>query len=192
MDSAGRVTAEHRMAEFPADALGGGIARLGPSGGREEIVQRVFELASRVTLLSDGGKPMDGDNFLVEVFEGLGATKEWPAPGSRDWTRLRRIALRKVVARLAREGLLDGIAVGYAEGSEGETETTAAKDEGSASHADGNGERATVGENPRAGFEAYGAMIRRGQRNPTGWFRLVNTPKSVLGRPVRSGPSALS
>ena len=99
------------MASGKRLSVWGVLTRLGHSGGREEIVQRVFELASRVTLLSDGGKPMDGDNFLVEVFEGLGATKEWPAPGSRDWTRLRRIALRKVVARLAREGLLDGIVV---------------------------------------------------------------------------------
>jgi len=89
------------------------LARLGHRGDRDGIIQQVFEAASRVTFRSeDGGEPMDGGDFLVEVFESLGTTTDWPPCGSREWTRLREAAVRTILARLAREGLLDAVAVG--------------------------------------------------------------------------------
>jgi hypothetical protein len=88
------------------------LARLGHRGERDGIIQHVFEATSRVALRSDGGEPLDGGDFLVEVFESLGTTTDWPPCGSREWTRLRKEAIRKVLARLAREGLLDAVAVG--------------------------------------------------------------------------------
>jgi len=89
------------------------LARLGHRGDRDGIIQHVFEAASRVTFRSeDGGEPMDGGDFLVDVFESLGTTTDWPPSGSRQWTRLREVAVRKILARLAREGLLDAVAVG--------------------------------------------------------------------------------
>ena len=88
------------------------LARLGHRGDRDEIIQHVFEATSRVALRSDGGEPLDGGDFLVEVFEALGTTRDWPPCGSREWARLRVAALRKIIARLAREGLLDAVAVG--------------------------------------------------------------------------------
>ena len=88
------------------------LARLGHRGDRDEIIQHVFEAASRVTFRSDGGEPLDGGDYLVEVFESLGTTRDWPPCGSREWTRLREIAVRRILARLAREGLLDAVSVG--------------------------------------------------------------------------------
>jgi len=88
------------------------LARLGHRGDRDEIIQHVFEATSRVALRSGGGEPLDGGDFLVEVFESLGTTQDWPPSGSREWARLRVAALRKIIARLAREGLLDAVAVG--------------------------------------------------------------------------------
>jgi hypothetical protein len=89
------------------------LARLGHRGDRDAIIQHVFEAASRVTFRSeDGGEPVDGGDFLVETFEALGTTEDWPPSGSRQWTRLREVAVRRILARLAREGLLDAVAVG--------------------------------------------------------------------------------
>lgn len=88
------------------------LARLGHRGERDGIIQHVFEATSRVALRSGGGEPLDGGDFLVEVFESLGTTQDWPPSGSREWARLRVAALRKIIARLAREGLLDAVAVG--------------------------------------------------------------------------------
>ena len=89
------------------------LARLGHRGGdRDEIIQQVFEATSRVALRSGGGEPLDGGDFLVETFEALGTTKDWPPCGGREWTRLREVAVRRILARLAREGLLDAVAVG--------------------------------------------------------------------------------
>lgn len=87
------------------------LARLGHAGDHDQIIQDVFEATSRVTLLSPDGKPLDGDDFLCGVFDRLGTTRSWPACGSDAWERLRLVALRRVVARLAREGLLDCVAV---------------------------------------------------------------------------------
>jgi hypothetical protein len=88
------------------------LARLGHRGDRDGIIQHVFEATSRVALRSDGGEPLDGGDFLVEVFKALGTTRDWPPCGGYDWTRLREIAVRRIIARLAREGLLDAVAVG--------------------------------------------------------------------------------
>ncbi len=87
------------------------LARLGHIGDHDEIIQHVFEATSRVTLRSNDGKPVDGDNYLCAVFDSLGSTEDWPACGSPEWERLRLTALRRVVARLASEGLLDCVAV---------------------------------------------------------------------------------
>ncbi|MFQ5463972.1 MAG: hypothetical protein ACE5E5_15275 [Phycisphaerae bacterium] len=164
------------------------LERLGHQGrDRDDIIEHVFENTSRLTVRSDDGEPMDGGDFLVEVFESLGTTKDWPGCGSPEWVRLRFRALTMVVKRLGREGLLDAIAVGCATDAEGETETPAAKDEGSASNAvdcDETQEAKYDGADPRVGVQAYRAMIRRGRRNPSGWFRLVNrdTPYRVIVR----------
>jgi hypothetical protein len=89
------------------------LARLGHRGGdRDEIIQQVFEATSRVALRSGGGEPLDGGDYLVETFEALGTSETWPPCGSREWTRLRVAAVRRILARLAREGLLDAVAVG--------------------------------------------------------------------------------
>jgi len=89
------------------------LAGLGHRGGdRDAIIQHLFETTSRVTFRSDGGEPLDGGDFLVETFEALGTTEDWPPSGSRQWTRLREVAVRRIIARLAREGLLDAVAVG--------------------------------------------------------------------------------
>ena len=64
-----------------------------------------------MTLRTHDGKPLDGDDFLCGVFDRLGTTRNWPVCGSVEWERLRLVALRSVVARLAREGLLDCVAV---------------------------------------------------------------------------------
>ena len=88
------------------------LARLGHRGERDGIIQHVFEMTSRVTFRSGRGEPMDGGDFLVQVFDSLGTTTDWPPSGSREWTRLREIAVCKILARLAREGLLDAVAVG--------------------------------------------------------------------------------
>ena len=172
--------------------------RGGDKGDREETIQHIFEMASRVTVRSDDGKPIDGDVFLVETFEALGGTKDWPACGSSEWVRLREVALRRVVARLAREGLLDAIAVGRATDAEGEMETPAAKDEGSASDGeqDGGGSDTTGAEavdvdmaqaakdenpNPRTGVQVGRALIRRCQRNPKGLVQVRGSRDAVPG-----------
>jgi hypothetical protein len=87
------------------------LARLGHRGDRDGIIQHVFEATSRVALRSGGGESLDGGDFLVETFEALGTTKDWPPSGSRQWTRLREAAVRRILARLAREGLLDAVSV---------------------------------------------------------------------------------
>jgi hypothetical protein len=142
---------------------------LGHKGDRDDIIEYVFENTSRLTVQSDDGEPMNGGDFLVQVFESLGTTKDWPGCGSSEWIRLRQVALQKVVARLARDGLLDAIAVGCATDDEIEAETPTPKDDS---------------PDPRVGMQAYRAMIRRDQRNPPGWFRLVNreTPYRVIVR----------
>lgn len=140
--------------------------RLGHRGDRDLVVQHVFETVGGMLVSSPDGGEFSGDEFLVETFRDLGGTRDWPTPGGPAWTRLRRLALRKVVARLAREGLLDAIAVSRV--------------------ANGDGARSAGAEhpNPRVGVQAYGAMIRRGRRNPEGWFRTVNrkTPYRVIAR----------
>lgn len=101
----------------------------------------------------------------------MGATRDWPACGSHEWARLREVALRKVVARLASEGLLDAIAV---------PPVTVA------GNVDGDGTKAGEDDNPdpRVDVQVYRAMIRRGERNPKGWFRGVdrNSPYRVIAR----------
>ncbi len=87
------------------------LARRGHSGDHDDIIQHVFEAASRVTLRTHDGKPLDGNDFLCSVFDALGTTQTYPRVGSDTWERLRLAALRRVVARLASEGLLDCIAV---------------------------------------------------------------------------------
>lgn len=87
------------------------LARLGHTGDHDDIIQHVFEATSRVTLRSSAGKPLDGDEFLCGVFDRLGTTRNWPVCGSAEWERLHLDAWRRVVARLAREGLLDCVAV---------------------------------------------------------------------------------
>ena len=145
------------------------LERLGHKGDRDDIIEHVFENTSLLTVRSDDGEPMVGGDFLVQVFESLGTTKDWPGCGSSEWIRLRQVALQKVVARLARDGLLDAIAVGCATDDEEATAPPTVKDDSF---------------DPRVGVQAYRAMIRRGQRNPTGWFRLVNreTPYRVIVR----------
>ncbi len=44
------------------------LERLGHKGSRDDTIQHVFEMASRVTVRSDSGEQIDGDDFLVEVF----------------------------------------------------------------------------------------------------------------------------
>ena len=177
------------MAKKKRISAWGILARLGHTGDhdQDEIVQFVFDAASRVTLRRDGGEPLDGDNFLVETFEALGTTKTWPSCGSPEWERLRSLALTTVVRRLGREGLLDCLSVG-SEGtpapSDRETgEPTDGEHDGGESDTsdDTDGDDAS---DPRVGVQAYRAMIRRGRRNPSGWFRLVNreTPYRVIVR----------
>lgn len=87
------------------------LKRLGHRGDRDDIIQGIFEAASRVTLFDHDGEPLSGDDFLVETFESLGTTRDYPACGSAEWIRLREVALRRIIARLTREGLLDCVAV---------------------------------------------------------------------------------
>ena len=100
------------------------LESLGHKGNRDNIIEYVFENTSRLTVQSDDGEPMNGGDFLVQVFESLGTTKDWPGCGSSEWIRLRQVALQKVVARLARDGLLDAIAVGCATDDEADRRTT--------------------------------------------------------------------
>lgn len=148
------------MASEKRRSVWGILARLGHTGDRDDIIERVFESASRVTVRSDDGEPMDGGDFLVEVFESLGTTKDWPVCGSREWIRLREIALRRIVARLAREGLLDAITG---------TGTRAPNDEDAVSWIN---------------TKVAGAMLRRVDRNPEGWSKCVkrDTPLRVIVR----------
>lgn len=99
------------MAKKKRLSVWGVLARLGHTGDHDDIIQHVFEAASRVNLRTHDGKPLDGDDFLCGVFDALGTTRTYPRVGSDTWERLRLAALRRVVARLAREGLLDCIAV---------------------------------------------------------------------------------
>ena len=176
------------MAKKKRLSVWGILAHLGhKDDDHDDVIQHVFEMASRVTLRSEDGKPMDGGDYLVEVFESLGTTATWPSCGSPEWVRLRQVALRRVVARLAREGLLDAIAVGCATDAECETdvETPAARDEGSGSDSiDGDMAQAAKDENPdpRTGVQVGRALIRRCQRNPEAWFKCVDriTPYRVL------------
>ncbi len=143
------------------------LRRLGHRGDEDHICQAVFETASHVVIpLPDGGV-LNGDELLVSVFEGLGSTKDWPACGTSDWARLRQVASGKVVARLACEGLLDCVAV---------------------SPVADDGDEVKAAENdstdPRQDVQIFRAMIRRGERNPVGWFKAVekNTPYRVIAR----------
>ncbi len=222
------------------------LNRLGLTGDHDAIIEHVFTAASRLTLQGDDGEPMSGDDFLVSVFESLGTTKDSPGCGTPEWERLRTVALRRVVARLSREGLLDSIAVGCATASDCETNSDskppAAKEkglgsggadatdgddkpdvaaerrpaktsntmlrvsgpvaEGDGSVADGvgsdtanakDGEDESDVETPaakedgpdrREGVEVLTAMLRRGRRNPEGWFSGVerDTPYRVLAQ----------
>jgi hypothetical protein len=88
------------------------LSRFGHRGDRDAIIQHLFEAASQVTFRSDGGEALDGGDYLVEVFESLGTTRDWPPCGGYEWTRLREIAVRRILGRLAREGLLDAVSVG--------------------------------------------------------------------------------
>jgi hypothetical protein len=145
------------------------LARLGHRGDRDGIIQHVFEATSRVALRSGGGEPMDGGDFLVEVFESLGTTRDWPPCGGYEWTRLREIAVRKILARLAREGLLDAVAIGGGDG-------TAAPDAGGPK------------DMPGVGTEVASATLRRGADNPGVGFRCLkrDTPMSVIWRWARA------
>jgi len=84
---------------------------LGHRGDRDLTIQHVFEVVGTMLLPSPDGGVFDGDEFLVGIFESAGASRDWPECGSEAWSRLREVALRRVVARLASEGLLDFIAV---------------------------------------------------------------------------------
>lgn len=182
------------------------LARLGHTGDdQDEIVEHVFEATARLTLQGDDGEPLNGDDYLVGVFESLGTTETWPSCGSPEWERLRSQALSQVITRLGCEGLYDCISVGAKgtpaptgrptadrqDGSDttetpdagGEGKSPTAEDEVPASD-DDDGAKAVGDDNhdPRVGVQAYRAMIRRGIRNPTGWFRMVNraTPYRVI------------
>ena len=171
------------------------LERLGHKGSRDDTIQHVFEMASRVTVRSDSGEQIDGDDFLVEVFESLGSTKDWPACGDPAWCRLRLQALTIVVSRLGREGLLDCLSVG-SEGTPTPSDTETGKpmdatdgdkDDGGLNAGEGESERETPaddGKNPdrRIGVEVGRALIRRCRRNPNGWSRCVEriTPYLVL------------
>ncbi len=186
------------------------LARLGHNGDdRDEIVQHVFDATARLTLRGDDGEPLDGDDYLVGLFEALGTTKTWPSCGSPEWERLRYQALTQVVRRLGREGLYDCISVG-GEGTpaltgkptDGEhdasgSDTTETPDGGGGGKSsttedeelvsdDGDESRTAKDKNPdpRAGVQVLRAYIRRGQRNPDGWFRGVDrmTPYKVIAR----------
>ncbi len=160
------------------------LARLGHTGdNHDDIIQHVFEMTSRVTVRSDDGAPIDGDDFLVETFESLGTTKDWPHCGSPEWSRLRLRALTIVVNRLGREGLLDCVSVGV-EGTPASSDTEAGKptDTQGGGRSDATDARDGVDEVP--GVEVAGAMLRRGRRNRKGWSRCVRreTPLSVILR----------
>jgi|GEM_PF-2515677 len=64
------------MASRKRLSVWGILARRGLTGDHDEIIQHVFEMASRVTLRSGDGEPLDGGDFLVGVFEWLGTTKD--------------------------------------------------------------------------------------------------------------------
>ncbi len=126
--------------------------RGGDSGDRDMVCQAVFEQASEVIELAD-------------IFEGLGATRDWPECGSAEWQRLRTKALTIVVGRLAREGRLAGITVSPGAGAGAEAP------------------RRKRGE----GSEVAAAMIRRIGDNPGVGFRCLKreTPLKVIMRWAR-------
>ncbi len=189
------------------DVLGrlGHAVRAGHAGDdHDEIIQHIFERTSRLTLHSDDGEPMSGDDFLASVFELLGTSTESPGVGTPEWERLRTVALRRVVARLSREGLLDSIAVGSVTDardmdSDCETNSDSPATKGEGSDATDGDETSSakggeqVGEvetpatdggsiDPRIGVQVFRSYIRRDRRNPDGWFRGVerDTPYTVL------------
>jgi len=158
------------------------LARLGHRGGdRDAIIQHLFEATSRVTLQSGGGEPLDGGDYLVEVFDALGTSTDWPPCGGRVWTRLREIAVRKILGRLAREGLLDAVAVGN-DGGTTAPEGTDARGKPAAPKGDGRDEM------PEIGAAVASAMLRRGADNPSVGFRCLkrDTPMSVIWRWARA------
>ena len=126
------------------------LARLGHRGRpNKEICQAVFEQAA-----SAG---MD----LASLFTRLGATRDWPSPGTHEWKRLRTAALRAIVASLAREGRLDCISTSPDEAHEM------------------SGESPVLG----IGVQVARSMFRRGDRNGrTSRFRCVKrvTPVKVI------------
>lgn len=100
------------------------LERLGHRGDRDLVCQAVFEaVASGACLPRGGGSVLHDDDplhrddhlcgadFLVEVFESLGGTRDRPMPGSDEWHRLREQSLRIIVARMAHVGNLDAVAV---------------------------------------------------------------------------------
>ncbi len=100
------------------------LERLGHRGDRDLVCQAVFEAVASVACIQHGGcsvlhddDPLHrsdhlcGADFLVEVFESLGCTRDRPAPGTDEWRRLREESLRIIVARLAVDGNLDALAV---------------------------------------------------------------------------------
>ena len=165
------------------------LAGLGHGGGdRDRIVQDVFESASRVTLRSDGGELLDGGDVLGQVFESLGATKDWPACGSAEWQRLRTRALGIVVRRLAREGLLDAVAVApFGDETEPQGQRDEARPPGDTDGATDASDGDRPDEVPGIGVEIAAAMIRRIQNNPGRGFHCVrrDTPLRVIWRWAR-------
>ena len=171
------------------------LAYLGHRGDRDAIIQCVFEAASRVTFRSEGDQPLDGGDYLVQVFESLSTTRDWPPCGGREWTRLRQIAVRKILARLAREGLLDAVSVGCPGEADHLDACGAAEAEGS-----GDGRRAPDGADaceetaapeangsdgmPGIGAEVDSAMLRRMSANAGCGFRCLkrDTPISIIRR----------
>ncbi|MGB2987760.1 MAG: hypothetical protein WBE26_17980 [Phycisphaerae bacterium] len=133
------------------------LARLGHRGPSDEICQAVFGRASAVGM------------ELESLFDRLGATRDWPSPGTHEWKRLRTAALRAIVASLAREGRLDCICAGPTADAIAGTGTPAANDEDTA---------------PLSGTKKAAAMLRRAGRNPEGWSRCVKreTPLSAIVR----------
>ncbi len=127
------------------------LARLGHRGPNYKTCQAVFEQAA-----SAG---MD----LASLFTRLGATRDWPPPGTREWTRLRAVALRAILTSLAREGRLDCISTSPDEVREMGGESLV----------------------PGIGVQVARSMFRRVDRNgPGSKFRCVkrDTPLKVILR----------
>jgi hypothetical protein len=145
------------------------LARLGHRGDREDrenIIQHVFEATSRVALRSDGGEPLDGGDYLVEVFESLGTTRDWPPCGGREWTCLREVAVRRILARLAREGLLDAVSVGRSGRAGSGAEPRGRGGRGPRAAPGGRGPRGESADERGGGVEAAGGDGLPGAARP--------------------------